>query len=103
MIKLPSFSIHTILGVIITIMGALALFLALLSGSIHRDLVFNNQKLMMQEMIKISASESIKDLAQVSQDLGLALQSTQKFSQSLSEKTRVIWSSYLTINFINIL
>ena len=83
MIKLSAFSIYTILGVVITVMGALALIFALLSGSIHRDLIFANQKIMMQGMTKVSVNESIKDLNQVSQDLGLALQSSKKFNQSL--------------------
>lgn len=85
MIKPPTLSIYTILGIIITIMGLLALLFALLSGSIHRDLIFANQKLMMQGMIKVSASEALKDLNQVSQDLGLALQSTQEFNRSLND------------------
>ena len=44
MIKLPVLSIYTIFVVIITVMGLIALLFALLSGSIHRDLVFENQK-----------------------------------------------------------
>ena len=88
MIKLPSFSIYTILGIIITVMGGLALFFALLSGSIHRDLIFANQKIMMQGVTKVSVNESIKDLNQVSQDLGLALQSSKKFNQSLDANNK---------------
>ena len=84
--KLPSFSFRIILGAIIIMMGVLALILALLSGSIHRDLVLNNQKAMMQEMISISAKERLKDLNQVSQDLGLALQSTSEFKIALKNK-----------------
>ncbi len=81
--KLPVFSIRTILGFIISLMGLLALVLALLSGSIHRDLVLNNQKIMMQEMISIAVNERLKDLKDVSRDLGLALQSTAAFQKAL--------------------
>ena len=84
--NLPSFSFRIILGAIIIMMGVLALILALLSGSIHRDLVLNNTKTMMQEMISISAKERLKDLNQVSQDLGLALQSTPEFKRALKNK-----------------
>lgn len=77
--KVPAFSIRLILGLIISMMGIFALVLALLSGSVHRDLVFNNQKIMMQEMIAIAVKERLKDLNQVSQDLGLALQGTEVF------------------------
>jgi signal transduction histidine kinase/CheY-like chemotaxis protein len=82
--KLRNFSIRTILGTIISMMGVLALVLALSSGAIHRDLVLNNQKLLMQEMISISAKQRLKDLNQTSQDLGLALQSTEDFNKALS-------------------
>lgn len=90
MIKLPSLSINIILGIIIVAMGGLALVFALLSGSIHRDLVFDNQKSMMHEMIKITSAENIKDLNLVSQDLGLALQSTEDFNQSLTDKNELV-------------
>ncbi len=88
MIKLSSLSIYTILGIIITVMGGLALFFALFSGSVHRDLIFANQKIMMQGMTKVSVNESIKDLNRVSQDLGLALQSSKEFNQSFDSNNK---------------
>ena len=84
--KLPAFSIRTILGFIIVMMGLFAFALSLLSGNIHRDLVFKNQKIMMKEMIGIAVKERIRDLNQVSQDLGLALQGTEKFKEALKNK-----------------
>ncbi len=77
--RLSSFSVRTILAVILGLMGLLALALALISGSIHRDLVFDNQQRMVKEIIHIEAKEHLKDLKNISRDLGLALQSTVAF------------------------
>ncbi len=77
--RLSSFSVRTILAVILGLMGLLALALALISGSIHRDLVFDNQQRMVKEIIHIEAKERLKDLKNISRDLGLALQSTAAF------------------------
>ena len=78
------YSIRTILGFIIALMGLLALVLAWVSGSIHRDLIFDNQQTMMQEVIGVAVNERLKDLTEISQDLGLALQSTPAFRKALS-------------------
>ncbi len=81
--KLFVFSVRTILAVILGLMGLLALALALISGSIHRDLVFDNQQKMMTEIIGIETKERLKDLKDISRDLGLALQSTTAFKNAL--------------------
>lgn len=78
------FSIRTILGFIIAMMGLLALILAWVSGSIHRDLIFDNQQTMMEEVIGVAVKERLKDLTDISQDLGLALQSTPAFRDALN-------------------
>ena len=97
--KLPVFSFRTILIIIISMMGLLALFLALLSGTIHRDLVFNNQKDMMKEMIGIAVKERIKDLNIISQDLGLALQGMQEFQNALKNKNKKTLTKILNNQF----
>jgi diguanylate cyclase (GGDEF)-like protein len=80
----PVFSSRIILGFIIGMMGFLALTMALLSGSIHRDLVFDNQRDMIEEMIRVETKERIKDLNGTSHDLGLALQSSPAFQAALN-------------------
>ena len=97
--KLPVFSIRTIFGIIIIMMGVLALILAMLSGSIHRDLVLDNQKKMIREMINISVKERIKDLNSVSKDLGLALQSTKEFKSAFKNKNKNLLNELLNNQF----
>jgi len=79
------FSIRTILGFIIAMMGLLALALAWVSGSIHRDLIFHNQQTMMEEVIGVAVKERLGDLTDISQDLGLALQSETAFRDALND------------------
>lgn len=81
MMRLSAFSIRAILAIILGLMGVLALLLALFSGSVHRDLVFDNQRKMMTEIIHIEATERLKDLSDVSRELGLTLQSTVAFKK----------------------
>ncbi len=97
--KLPVLSIRIIFGIIITMMGVLALILALLSGAINQKLALDNQKIMIREMISISVKERIKDLNTVSKDLGLALQSTEDFQQALKESNTKSLNSQLNNQF----
>lgn len=82
--NLSVFSIRTILGFIIGMMGLLAFGLALLSGSVHRDLVFDSQRSMMHELLRIEVMERLGDLEEISQSLGIALQSTSAFKSALA-------------------
>lgn len=86
--RLPAFSIRFILAAILALMGLLAFALALLSGSIHRDLVFDNQSKMMKKIIQIETTERLQDLSDVSRDLGLGLQSTKEFKKYLKENDK---------------
>ena len=76
-------SIRSILSIIIGMIGLLALALALLSGSIHKNLVLENQKHTMRDMIGIAVNERLEDLAETTQALGLSLQSTPAFQTAL--------------------
>jgi len=86
--RLLFFSIRTILAMILGMMGLFALILALLSGSIHRDLVFDNQQSMMKELIRFEVKERLKDLYDTSQDLGLTLQSSAAFKKAFLAKDK---------------
>ena len=69
-------------------MGLFAFILALVSGSIHRDLIFQNQQSMMEEVISVAVKERLNDLNEISKDLGLALQSTPAFQSALKAKDK---------------
>ncbi|MFK5912995.1 MAG: EAL domain-containing protein [Woeseiaceae bacterium] len=84
--KLYVFSIRTILAFIIGLMGLFAIALASLSGSINRDLVFDNQRKVMSELIRFEVEEKLKDLNEISQDLGLSLQSDTAFKTAFRKK-----------------
>jgi len=73
-------------------MGLLAFTLALLSGSIHRDLVFDNQRAMMKEMMRVMVQERLKELSDDSQELGLSLQSLAGFQKAINtgDKTSLL-------------
>lgn len=86
--KFSDFSIRTILGFVIAMMGLMALILTWVSGSIHQDLIFNSQQTMMKEVIRVEVKERLNDLSEISQDLGLALQSSEKFQNALKAKDK---------------
>jgi len=82
-VNLSRFSIRTILGLIIVLMGLLSFALALISGAIHRDLVFETQRTVMNEMMSVMVQKRLKELSVDSQDLGLSLQSLPAFKQAI--------------------
>jgi len=69
-------------------MGLIALVLTWISGSIHQDLIFNSQQTMMKEVIRVAVKERLNDLNEISQDLGLALQSSEEFQNALKTKDK---------------
>lgn len=77
------YSIRTILGTVIVLMGVLGLVLALISGSVHRNLAFDNQRDALRELIHLKVDDLFLDLKDRSQELGLALQSTTDFRRAL--------------------
>ena len=97
--KIFVFSIRTILGIVIGMMGLFAITLASLSGSIHRDLVFDNQRNVMSELIRFEAKEKLKDLNEISQDLGLSLQSTAEFKAAFRKKDKISLLNLLNNQF----
>jgi predicted signal transduction protein with EAL and GGDEF domain len=97
--RLSNFSLRYILGLNIGMMGLLALALALLSGSIHRDLVFENQQIMMEEIIQVATIERLRKLRDTSSDLGLALQSTPAFKDAIKAKDKTTLTKLLNNQF----
>ena len=84
--KLANFSARSIISVILGLAGVLALALALISGSIHRDLVFENQQKLTKELLDVSVNERLKDLYENTRDLALTLQNPRKFKNAFKEK-----------------
>ena len=63
------------LGATIALMGVLGLALALTTGEIYRHQTLESQRLALEELVQITASEQLHDLEERARDLGLALQS----------------------------
>jgi len=80
-------SIRIILGSIIAMMGLLALFLAMITGSVHKELVLENNRAIMQEQIRLKAIDLLEELKSKSQDLGLSLQRNSDFRTALQNKS----------------
>ena len=72
-------SIRTILSIIIGFMGTLGLVLSLVSGVVHRNLAFDNQRNSLIELIRLKTNDLLSELESKSRDLGLALQSEPAF------------------------
>lgn len=94
-----SFSIRTILGIIIGMMSILGIILALVSGIVHRELTFDNNRKMLAEMISINTDELLEDLKVTSQDLGLALQSSAEFRQAMRTQDKEALTQMLNNQF----
>ncbi len=92
-------SIRTILGIIIGMMSILGIILALVSGVVHRELTFDNNRKMLAEMISINTDELLEDLKVTSQDLGLALQSSAEFRQAMRTRDKEALTQMLNSQF----
>lgn len=81
-----SYSIRTILGLIIGCMGALAFLLAGVSGEAVRSHAYNNHRLSMEKLIRLKAEDLLKELANKSSDLTHGLHRAEGFHQALSHQ-----------------
>lgn len=78
----PPFSIRTILGLMIGLMGLLGLLLALVAGNAHRNLVVENQRDGMTNLVSLKSTDLLNVLAGHTSDLGVALQSEPEFRKA---------------------
>jgi len=97
--NLSAFSIRTILCSIIALMGLFAFILAMFSGSINEELIFNNQRAMVTEMIRVMTHEQLNHLSDDSKDLGLSLQSNPEFKQAIKAGDKALLLKMLNNQF----
>jgi len=98
-VKKFNFSIHTILGLIIGFMGLLSLIFALVSGAIHQNHAFENQRISMRELIRIKSIDQLDELAIIEHKLGLALLGEPIFRKAYSDKNlfqlnKILYNEY---------
>ena len=67
-------------------MGLLGLIFALVSGTLHQNHAFENQRLSLQTLIKIKTSDLLEKLSEVEKQLGLSLQGEERFRQAYKKK-----------------
>ena len=72
------------LAVTIVLMGTLGMLLALATGEIYRKDALENQRAALESVMQISATEQLRDLKERARDLGLAMQSENRFRQALA-------------------
>jgi len=72
------------LGATIVLMGVLVMAFALATGEIYRRQALESQRATLEEMVRIAASEQLRDLEERARDLGLAMQSEAGFRRALT-------------------
>ena len=97
--NISALSIRTILGFIIALMGLFAFVLSLFTGSIHRELIFDNQKNMMKEVINVAVKDRLKELNETLRELSLSLQNTSEFKNSLKTQNKSLLLKTLNNQF----
>lgn len=94
-----SFSIRTILGLMIGLMGLLGLLLAIAAGNIHRNLVIENQQEALSELVKLKSADYLKTLENHERDLGIALQSEETFKIAFESRDKAAIENLLSHQF----
>jgi GGDEF domain-containing protein len=82
------FSMRFTLGATIVLMGVLVMAFALTTGEIYRRQALESQRTTLEEMVRITASQQLRDLEERARDLGLAMQSETGFRRALASGKR---------------
>lgn len=82
------FSMRFTLGATIVLMGVLVMAFALTTGEIYRRQALASQRTTLEEMVRITASQQLRDLEERARDLGLAIQSEAGFRRALASGKR---------------
>ena len=85
----PPFSIRTILGLMIGLMGFLGLLLTLVAGNINRNLVVENHQAALVELARLKTTDHLRILEEHARDLGSAIQSGGDFRSRFDAGDRV--------------
>ena len=94
-----SFSIRTILGLMIGLMGLLGLLLAIAAGNIHRNLVIENQQEALSELVKLKSADFLQKLVEHARDLAIALQNDPSFRDAFDSRDKAAIEAELSHQF----
>src|SRR3970040_449712 len=76
------------LGATIVLMGVLVMAFALTTGEIYRRQALANQRTTLEEMVRITASQQLRDLEERAGDLGLAIRGEAGSGRALASGKR---------------
>ena len=91
------FSMRFTLGATIVLMGVLVMAFALTTGEIYRRQALESQRATLEEMVRITASDQLRDLEERARDLGLAIQSEAALRRALVSGKRDEFARQLQI------
>lgn len=79
-------SLNILLSGVISGLGVVAFLLAFLSGIIHENYAFDNQRSSMMELSRIKSDDILKELSEYERKLGLNLQRDEKFRKAFKQR-----------------
>lgn len=74
-----SWSIGSILGAVIGLLGLLVVALVFVTGSVYRDLALDNKRASLSELIHLKVRDRLADLHELSADLAMGLEKDAQF------------------------
>jgi len=83
--KSSRYSLRTIVGFIIGLMGVLGLVLALGTSTVYRQHTLEIQRASLSSLVQIKSRDILDELGNSSRDLGLALQSNKVFQEAVQK------------------
>lgn len=95
----PPFSIRTILGLMIGLMGLLGLLSTLVAGNINRNLAVENHRSALVELVRLKTTDHLRLLEEHARDLGVAIQNEAEFRARFNAGDRAGMERALTEQF----
>lgn len=92
-------SMRFTLSVTITLMGLLGLGLALATGEIYRHLALSNQRAALEELLKFSTHDRLRELESRSRDFGVSVQALPEFRAALERNDPSALNTLLSDQF----
>ncbi len=84
--RLPTLSLRTIFGLIVGFMGVLALAQAWISGEVHRNHAYANQRQAMERLVHLKADDLLGELTRHASELGASLQAGEAFQEGFQAR-----------------